>query len=773
MTVDHYGSHRTRQADRRLAQMEQRYFGLLEAAPDAMAVVDQDGLIVLLNLRAESQFGYPRDELLGHPVTTIIPNGFAERLVADSLRTAAEALSQQIGTGIELIGRRRDGTEFPIEIMLSPLETPEGLLVTAAIRDISLRRLAENKIIYLNRIYATLSGINTLIVRARNRDELFREACRLAVEAGGFCKVWIGLVDATGKNLDLTASADMDPNLTGILDDSCVLAECGPLGSSLAVRAVREKKVLFSNSVQADTPLLFGGEYAATEIHSTAVLPLIVADSVVGVFALYSTETDFFDEVELNLLAELAGDISYAIANIDQQDQLSYLAYYDALTGLANQKLFLERVSTQILSASYGGHELALYLFDLEGFKNINDSLGQTAGDTLLQQVAEWLTGQVGDPNLVARISSDCFAVVLPMVGNAGDVARLVKKSMAEFTESLFHLHDVDLRVAAKVGVALFPEDADTADQLFKKAEAALKRAKEDGDRYLFYTRKMTDMVASRLSLENQLRKALEEEQFVLHYQPIIDLSSGEISGAEALIRWNHPEAGLLAPVDFIPILEETGMIRDVGRWVLRQAIDDYLRWCDQGLPNMRVAVNLSQLQLRDPEFVTEIRELLAVDARAATGLELEITESLMMLDVEQNVESLNAIRELGVRIAIDDFGTGYSSLSHLARLPVDTLKVDRTFVQDMTLSPEGHVLVHAIISLAHLLKINVVAEGVETEGQSEALRLLSCNEVQGFLFSKPIPADVFEEGLLAAGKSLAEDGLDPVENTVPTSACS
>jgi len=755
MKQEDFESHGGTQADIRLAQMEQRYFALLEAAPDAMAVVDQDGLIVLLNLRAENQFGFPRNELLNHPITTIIPTGFAERLIADSLRTAADALSQQIGTGIELIGRRKDGTEFPIEIMLSPLETHEGLLVTAAIRDISLRRLSESKIIYLNRIYATLSSINGLIVRARSRDELFGEACRLAVEAGGFCKVWIGLVDEAGKKLDLAASADMDSELIDILNDSCLLDEARDSGNSLVLRSVREKRLMFSNSAQTDNTLLFGGEYATTEIHSTAVLPLIVGGEVVGIFALYSREADFFDEVELQLLAELAEDISYAISNIDQQDQLSYLAYYDSLTGLANQKLFLERVSTLIFSASYDSHKLALYLFDLEGFKNINDSLGQTAGDSLLKQVAEWLVSQVGDVNLVSRIGSDHFAVLLPMVASAGDVVGLIKKSMTEFMENLFHLNNVDLRIAAKVGVALFPEDAGSADQLFKRAEAALKQAKEHGNRYLFYTRKMTDMVASRLSLENQLRSALEQNQFVLHYQPIVDLGSGGISGAEALIRWNHPETGLMPPIDFIPILEDTGMIHDVGRWVLRRAIDDYLHWCDLGLGDLRVAVNLSQLQLRAPDFVAEIQQLVAIDARAATGLELEITEGLMMLDVDQNIKSLKAVRELGVRIAIDDFGTGYSSLSHLTRLPVDTLKVDRTFVKNMTLSPEGHVLVHAIISLAHLLKINVVAEGVETEEQSACLSLLSCNEAQGFLFSKSLPTDVFEAQVIAARKSV------------------
>ena len=740
-----------------LAQSEARYFGLLEAAPDAMVVVDEGGQIVLFNLRAEIQFGYPRDELLGQPVTTIIPSGFAERLVADSLRTAAEALSQQIGTGIELTGRRKDGSEFPIELMLSPLMTTDNLLVTAAIRDISKRRISENKIIYLNRIYATLSSINTLIVRVQTRDELFREACRIAVGTGEFCKAWIGLVDDAGKKLEVAASAGVEPEMIDIFNSSFFLDERASCAGSLVVRAVQENRVMFTNNAKNDKALLFGMDISVVEINSTAVLPLLMADKVVGMVALYSREEDFFDDVELRLLEELARDISYSMVSIEKQEQLHYFAYYDLLTGLANRKLFLERVATHILRAKYDGHKLALYLFDLEGFKSINDSHGQMAGDSLLKQLAVWLLSQVGEVNLVARIEADHFAVVLPIITDAGDVARTLKSSMSELMEQRFHVCGTEIRVAAKVGIALFPEDAVNADQLFKMAEAALREAKKEGDRYLFYAREMTEMVASRLSLENRLRGALEKEQFVLHYQPIVKFSNGAVCGAEALLRWNCPDNGLIQPNDFIPILEETGMIHEVGQWVLRQAIDDYLRWRDLGVPDLRIAVNLSQLQLRDPGFLADIKQLLDVHADAAAGLELEITEGLVMTDVEQSIKILAAIRELGCRVSIDDFGTGFSSLSYLTRLPLDTLKIDRSFVTDMLLSSGGHVLVHAIISLAHLLEFNVLAEGVETEEQFESLKLLNCNEMQGFLFSPPLPADAFEAKMVAANASIAQ----------------
>ena len=255
----------------------------------------------------------------------------------------------------------------------------------------------------------------------------------------------------------------------------------------------------------------------------------------------------------------------------------------------------------------------------------------------------------------------------------------------------------------------------------------------------------MTELAAGRLTLENQLRHALDHEEFVLHYQPKVNLATGKLTGAEALIRWNDPRTGMVAPGSFIPILEETGLIHEVGRWALRQAIADYLRWRRAGLASLRIAVNVSSLQLRNRSFIDEITQALGVDSLAAAGLEREITESVIMEDIKGNIDSLRAIRALGVRIAIDDFGTGFSSLSYLAKLPVDTLKIDRSFVADMTLASEGLALVSTIIDLAHSLKLTVVAEGVETQEQSRLLRLLNCDEMQGFLVSKPLPVQILE----------------------------
>jgi diguanylate cyclase (GGDEF)-like protein len=482
---------------------------------------------------------------------------------------------------------------------------------------------------------------------------------------------------------------------------------------------------------------------------SVIVLPLFVEGKTFAILTLYAPERNFFDDEEIKLLNDLAGDISFGLEFIIKEEKVQYLAYYDALTGLANRSLFLERVAQYMRSAGIAGHQLALFLFDLERFKNINDSLGRLVGDALLKQVAQWLTLNLGDANLFARVDADHFAIVLPEIKQEGEVAQLVEKTMQAFMEHPFRLNDAVFRIAAKVGAALFPEDGSDADTLFRNAEAALKKAKASGERYLFYTQRMTETVSVKLTLENQLRQALDRGEFVLHYQPKVNLRSGKLTSAEALIRWNDPRTGLVPPGRFIPILEETGLIYEVGRWALRKAVEDYLRWRVMGLTAVPVAVNVSPLQLRNRGFIAEIKEVVGIDAKAAAGLELEITESLIMEDIKHNIASLQAIRDMGVSIAIDDFGTGFSSLSYLSKLPVNTLKIDRSFVTDMSVGPDGLALVSTIINLAHSLKLKVVAEGVETEEQSRLLLLLSCDEMQGYVFSKPVPSDVFETKFL------------------------
>jgi diguanylate cyclase (GGDEF)-like protein/PAS domain S-box-containing protein len=647
---------------------------------------------------------------------------------------------------------RPDDTIRWMEVRGFPVRDDTGRLtrIAAIVADVTERANSEERIRRLNRVYAMLSSINALIVRVSDRDELFREACRIAVEQGRFQMAWVGLVDPSNGTVTPTASAGMPDDFFALVRQRFSQAGDPSLGASLVSKAIGSRKAAFSNDLGDAAGLPFKEELVKLGTNSLVVLPLQIAEDVVGVFTLFAQEADFFDEQELKLLAQLAGDIAYAIDHIAKQALLDYLAYYDVLTGLANRRLFLERLAPYKRSAVSGGHKLAVYLMDLERFKNTNDSLGRTAGDLLLRQVAEWLTAHTGDANLVARIGADQFAIVLPEAKGAEDAARLLDKTIKEFLEHPFVVNDVVLRVAVKVGVALFPDDGASAEILFKNAEVALKKAKASGDRYLFYTQKMTDAVSGMLTLENQLRQALDNGEFVLHYQPKVSLATGALTSAEALIRWNDPRTGLVPPGRFIPILEQTGLIHEVGRWALRTALGVYLRWRTEGRAAVRIAVNVSPQQLRHRDFVAEVQQAIGFDTRAAAGLELEITESVVMEDIERSIATLKSIRAMGVTIAIDDFGTGFSSLSYLARLPVDALKIDRSFVVDMTTVPTGLALVSTIINLAHALKLKVVAEGVETEEQARLLRLARCDEMQGYLFSKPVPLETFEAQFLA-----------------------
>lgn len=628
-------------------------------------------------------------------------------------------------------------------------------------RDITERKKAQARLAYVNRVYMVLGEINSMIVRVRDRAELFHEACRVAVEIAGFRMATICIVDRATGGIVPVASAGKNQALVTIVVD---ILSSGTLASgSMSARAIQEKKQIVSNDSQHDPQVKLRDEHAKAGVCSMVVLPLIVSDDAIGTLALYAGEKNFFHAEELKLLTDLAGDIAYAVDHIGKQARLDYLAYYDVLTGLANRGLFLERVAQHMRSATDAGQRVGLFLIDLERFKNINDSLGWTAGDTLLCQVAEWLGNKVGGASLVARLGADHFAVVSAQIGPHEDVRLLIEQTLHAFLNHPFHLADSVFRVAAKVGAALFPDDGAKAETVFKHAEAALKMAKAGGEKYLMYTPSMTEAVAGRPSLENRLRQALENNEFVLHYQPKVDLVSGRIVSAEALIRWNDPQTGLMPPGRFIPVLEETGLIHEVGRWALRQAIEDYLRWQAAGLAVVRLAVNVSPLQLRHRAFISEIRQVIGHGAQAAQGLELEITESLIMEDVHHSIATLQAIRAMGVKIAIDDFGTGFSSLSYLAKLPVDTLKIDRSFVSDMTGSPEGLALVSTIIQLAHALKLEVVAEGVETEEQSRLLRLLGCDTMQGFLFSKAVSANIFESDFLLPSTAIAgRTGLQP-----------
>jgi len=605
-------------------------------------------------------------------------------------------------------------------------------------RDVTERREHERKLTQLSRVHAVLSGINSTIVRAHSRDELFRDACRIAVGAGQFRMAWVGVVDCAAMQVKPVA---WDGEVRGFFDAApLALTETRPEGKGLVGHAVREGRPVISNDIQNDPQRMMKKECLERGINSLAALPLMVGGVAVGVLTLYAGELGFFDSEEMKLLVELAGNLSFALEHIESQEKVRYLAYYDSLTGLANRTLFLERLAQYLSTASREQHRLALVIVNIERFKTINDTFGRQWGDALLKQVGGRLLELAKDPNRVARVGADHFAVVVPDLEHEESLIRGLEQGSRCIDGDPYAVTGTELRISTRSGVALFPGDGSDADTLFRNAEAALKKS-SSGERYLFYTKEMTERIAEKVALENKLRQALEKDEFVLYYQPKVDVGTQRLVSVEALIRWRSPELGLVPPLQFIPLLEETGLILRVGSWALKRASLDHRGWVEQALKAPRIAVNVSPIQLRQRDFVDVLKQAI-IGGVAPPGIDLEITEGVVMEDIQANIEKLASVHALGVNIAIDDFGTGYSSLGYLAKLPVQSLKIDRSFIIAMVEDPDTMTLVSTIISLAHSLRLKVVAEGVDSEDQAKHLRLLRCDEMQGYLFSRPLPRD-------------------------------
>ncbi|KRB28838.1 EAL domain-containing protein [Acidovorax sp. Root70] len=737
-----------KRAEEELHESDRRFNDMLDKVEMISLMLDCEGRITYCNDYLLRLTGWQRDEVFGRNwFDLFVPPGGAEvrGVFADVLadRPSAWHYDNEILT--------RSGGRRLVHWNNTVLRSVGGQVtgVAALGEDITARRDAERRIKRLNRVYAVLSGINTLIVRVRQRDELFREACRIAVEHGQFKIAWIGRVDHSLQEVVPVALAGAGANFLMHVRRRLWLTDTPRVGESLSASVVRTHEAVVCEDIQNDPRVLVPKELAERGVASMAVLPLLVAHQVVGVIALFADEAGFFDEEEMHLLTELAGDIGFAMDHLDKEERLNYLAYYDDITGLPNRTLFLERGGQHLRPREGAKTLLGIGLVDISRFRIVNDTLGRQVGDELLKQVALRLQHAAGNLYDVARIGINSFGIAVTEARDAGAVALAVDLLVRACFDTPFMVGGTELRMAAKAGVALYPMDGADAETLLRNAEAALNKAKASADSLLFYTSEMNTRVAEALSLEGRLRAALEQGQFVLHYQPKLHLASGTITGAEALIRWNDPRRGLVPPVHFIPILEETGLIYDVGRWALRQALADNLRWRQAGLAPLRVAVNVSFLQLRHRDFIAEVRDAVAYDAQAASGLELEITESMVMDDVDRSTQSLHALRQMGITIAIDDFGTGFSSLSYLAKLPVDTLKIDRSFILNMASGPQGVALVSTIVNLGHSLGLKVVAEGVETEEQSGRLALLGCDEIQGYLLSQPVAAEVFEAQFL------------------------
>jgi diguanylate cyclase (GGDEF)-like protein len=573
----------------------------------------------------------------------------------------------------------------------------------------------QRRIERLNRTLETLSAVNALIVRVADRSELLAEACRIAVQRGGFGFAAI------------TAGSEVVSSGEGPLEPFPPPGVCNDLERSD-----------------------FAGREAALAhgFRAYAVLPLDFSGERLGTLLLYARTRQVFDDEEMRLLQELAGDIAFALHHLAQRARMDYLAYHDSLTDLPNRSLFVDRLGQALITARRDRRFAAAVFLDVERFRMVNETFGRGAGDELLREVAVRLRAAARDQDTVARVGADHFAIAVAGFDHPGDPAHWLLERLAEAFTRPVVIDGVELRVAMKAGIAVFPTDGESTEALCANAETALNRAKQEGQPYLFYAPAMNARVAESLALENRLRRAIQDGRLGLHYQPKVDVRTGQLSGLEALIRWQDPELGAVPPAKFVSLMEETGMILVAGRWALQRAVEDIRRWQAHGAQVPRTSVNVSAIQLRQKDFVDSVLHAIAGFGRDKPLLDVEITESVLVDDIEETTKKLHTLRRAGVEISVDDFGTGYCSLSYLARLPVDVLKIDRSFVVRMRDAGYPRNIVAMIVSLAHALGLKVIAEGVEDDEQVRLLRDLGCDQIQGYLVSRPIPADEVERML-------------------------
>lgn len=728
------------------AALQQSEAGLLRAQEMAQmghAIVNAKGEVENRSTSFAAMLGVPMDKV---PRTVMEWMSYVREEDRPKLQWAVEE-ARQFGRRADLEYSVRRGSEWRrIRHILEPLEerTDDGGLRTiSTFQDVTVERRKEQHIEQLNRVYAVLSQINSLIVHVDNRSELFHQACRIVVETGRFTKAWIGVVEEGLELVRIVAWAGADGGYFVDLQNRFRTNSANRTGALATMLSSGEPYI--SNDVATDGVVVERDKLLDAGSRSIALLPLKISQRVVGVISIHAPTAGFFDKEETELLQGLANDIAFALDHLIKAERISHMAYHDTLTGLSNRLSFAEMLAHELADDARDDRLGCVALIDLVRFRRINETLGRRAGDDLLVEVAQRLRQR--DPT-VARLGPDVFAVRVDQRRSAAELARYLEHLVHECFDRPFTVGGKEVRVGCRIGAAVFPGDGDDPEGLLRNAEFALRKARTVVEPVVFYAADMNAAVNDALLLETRLRRAIAREEFLLHYQPKVRLSDHRIVGVEALIRWQDPELGLVMPMRFIPVLEETGLIGMVGKWALRRALDDAARWRASGAAPLRVAVNVSPLQLNEPNFASEVASLIAQGG--ADTLELEITESLIMDDVEHKILMLEKLRRLGVQIAVDDFGTGYSSLASISRLPITSLKIDRAFVIGMTTAPQGYILVSSIIALAHALNLKVVAEGVETAEQAQLLSLLRCDEAQGYLFSRPLASEPLLELLLA-----------------------
>ncbi|OGI45303.1 MAG: hypothetical protein A2V92_04195 [Candidatus Muproteobacteria bacterium RBG_16_65_31] len=644
----------------------------------------------------------------------------------------------------------RDGREIPVEISASVTASGGRTYVQGIFRDMSERRRMEQA------LHALAVGASD----AAGHDFLHVLACHLTKTLGVEYALVAETADGrTARTVAVCAQGKIVDNFEHAIEGTpCADVFAGDFSvhpSGVAQRFPQAARLAGMNvESYIGAPLVGANGRVLGLIAALGCKPLTNHDFAKSVFRVFSARA----------AAELERKRSLDALR-RSEERLQHLAHYDPLTQLPNRVLFLDLLNRSVARARWNKRLTAVLYVDLDRFKIINDTVGHAVGDQVLKAVAGRLTAAVREGDTVARIGGDEFAIALTDIAGAHDVPRVAEKILAALdAPEIIDGHEYF--VTASIGVSLHPEDGGNAETLLRNADIAMYRAKEEGkNTFQFYSPAMNAETPKRLALETDLRRALERKEFLLYYQPKVDLAGGRITGAEALLRWQHPRKGLILPLEFIPLLEETGLIVPVGRWVLHTACAQAKTWIEAGHRGLRVAVNLSARQFKQPKLVDVIAATLEETGLDPRHLDLELTESILLEQTEDSLAALRRLHDMGIHLALDDFGTGYSSLGYLKRFPIDSLKIDRTFVRDVMTNPDDAAIAQTVIAMAHSLRMTAVAEGVETREQLEFLRSHRCDQVQGYYFSRPLPAEEFAR-LMKDDKRL---DLEQAGNTQPS----
>jgi PAS domain S-box-containing protein len=729
------------QMQRALSASEERFRAIVETTEDWIWEMDLALRHVYSNGSALRLLGYAPETLIGHSALKLMVED-DRKLVEAALPDLIE--SKRGWNNWVLRWRHRDGSVRMLESTAQPLLDDGGALVgyRGIDRDVTLRMQQEYKIHQLARIQAILSAHGNSVLRARDADELLKMTCQVAVEQGAFKAAVIGR-PMPGNLLVMTSSFGDAAIVNMIAALGPAPLDAPPAEMRMSARAyVHGQRIVTPDFSRSDATPAMREAMAGVGVAAQIALP--IGSPPWAVLGLFSGTPQEYDSEEIALLERLTSQIDYARDFIAKSERLEYLAYHNTVTGLPSRTSFNELIGPRLERSPH-----VLVMADLHRFRYFNNSRGRGFGDHLLVAVGFRLMSLMPEDALFTHPGDDAFLFAYPSTESMDEAVVRVGALIQQCCEQPFLIDGEEVAVRLHAAVLLAPAHADSAELIERSLVAVMAEAQARDQPVLAFTEEVRVRASQRAELERDLRVALAHDAFELFLQPKFNAASHRLTGAEALLRWRHPERGLVSPAQFIPVLEETGLVIEVGAWVRREGLRIWNQWQEKGYAGLRLAVNVSARELRHSDFVSQCTTLLE-SYNGEHGLDIEITESMLMDDITKSVQVLQAVRSLGCKISIDDFGTGYSSLNYLSRLPADALKIDQSFTNALALSPDTLSLVTNIISLAHSLGLTVVAEGVEEEEQAKLLRLLRCDELQGYHLGRPMPVAEFESKLLS-----------------------